>query len=99
MTTISARVDEALKDDAEKIANTIGLSLSSIINVFLRRFVMENGFPFELKAKPSSKVLTQMSTEDITALIKQSIRESSDIPKLPTFTYLDPLTNIPRIEE
>ena len=38
MVTISARVDESLKGNAEDIAKDIGVSLSTAITVFLKRF-------------------------------------------------------------
>ena len=43
MLTISTRVEEETKENAERIANSIGLTLSAVINVFLKRFVIENG--------------------------------------------------------
>lgn len=49
MATISTRVDDELKTKATAIADSIGIPLSSAINVFLKRFVAENGFPFPVK--------------------------------------------------
>lgn len=94
MTTISARVDENLKDTAESIADEIGLSLSAVINVFLKRFVLEKGFPFELKihTKTAKSDFVTMSTDEITELIKKRVMESSDIANTPPITYLDPMT-------
>lgn len=94
MTTISARIDEALKDDAEKIAENIGLSLSAVLNVFLRRFVMEQGFPFELKMINQAHDIRTMSTQDIMERVQESVRQSSTVPELPPVTFLEPDTNI-----
>ena len=95
MITISARVDESLKDQAEQIAERIGLNLSSIINVFLRRFVMEQGFPFEVKLSVQPNDIRAMSTSDIERLVREGVRLASPIPTLPPVTYLDPDTGIP----
>lgn len=94
MITVSARVDDTLKDQAEQIAERIGLNLSSIINVFLRRFVMEQGFPFEVKLSVQPNNIPAMSTSDIERLVREGVRLASPIPTLPPVTYLDPNTGI-----
>ena len=94
MITVSARVDDSLKDQAERIAERIGLNLSSIINVFLRRFVMEQGFPFEVKLSVQPNDIRAMSTSDIERLVREGVRLASPIPTLPPVTYLDSDTGI-----
>ena len=94
MTTISARVDDGLKDDAEDIANTLGLSLSAVINVFLKRFVAENGFPFTLKipSKAPQVDFFNMTSDEISKFVKTRVAEASLSPATPPFAYLDPTT-------
>lgn len=50
MATVSARIDDQVKAQAEKIAEDIGIPLSSAINIFLRKFISVRGFPFDVKA-------------------------------------------------
>lgn len=92
MITISTRVEEETKVNAEKIADSIGLTLSAVINVFLKRFVMENGFPFDLRSVPASsgKSIADMTTEEIVQRVKLSVRNASADPRPSTVTYLDP---------
>ena len=45
-TTVSARVDEELKIDAEEILSELGVSLSSSIAMFLKQVVLNKGLPF-----------------------------------------------------
>ena len=52
MTQISLRVDEEVKRNAEKTFNEIGLSMSTAINIFLKKVARENRIPFELSADP-----------------------------------------------
>ncbi len=52
MTRISFRVDEEVKRNAEKTFNDIGLSMSTAINIFLKKVARENRIPFELSADP-----------------------------------------------
>lgn len=48
--TIHIRVDSEVKENAEEILNSIGLTLSGAVNVFLRKIIQENGIPFSLKS-------------------------------------------------
>lgn len=52
MAQISFRVDDDVKLDAERTLNTIGLSMSSALNVFLKTIAREKRIPFELTADP-----------------------------------------------
>ena len=47
-TSMSIRVDNDIKEKAKKVFNALGLDMSTAVNVFLRRSVIENGMPFEL---------------------------------------------------
>ena len=49
---INVRVDSDTKKDAERICSDIGISLSSAINIYLKKIVRENKIPFELEADP-----------------------------------------------
>lgn len=49
-TTMNIRMDERVKSDLDDIATAIGLSSSAVVNVLVKRFVAERGFPFEVKA-------------------------------------------------
>lgn len=52
MAQISLRVDDDVKRGAEQALNDIGLSMSTAINVFLRKVAREKRIPFELTADP-----------------------------------------------
>ncbi len=52
MAQISLRVDDDVKRGAERALNDIGLSMSTAINVFLRKVAREGRIPFELSADP-----------------------------------------------
>lgn len=51
------RLDPSVKAEAEQTYAVLGLNLSDAINVFLRKSIMSNGFPFEVTAKKPSKML------------------------------------------
>lgn len=52
MTQINIRVDEEVKRNAEATLDTIGLSMSTAINIFLKTVAREKRIPFELTAEP-----------------------------------------------
>ena len=52
MAQISVRIDDDVKRQAEKTLAEIGLSMSTAINVFLKKIARESRIPFELSADP-----------------------------------------------
>lgn len=47
--TTTMRLDPTLKEEAAEVLNTLGLSLTTAITIFLKAVVRENGMPFDLK--------------------------------------------------
>jgi addiction module RelB/DinJ family antitoxin len=48
MITINARIDENLKAQAEKVLDSLGLTMSAAVTVFLKQVVKQQRIPFEL---------------------------------------------------
>jgi DNA-damage-inducible protein J len=46
---ITTRVDPDLKADAEKVLNTLGISTTEAINLFLSQVRLRRGLPFDVK--------------------------------------------------
>lgn len=46
---ITIRIDEDLKKEADELYDSLGLTLSAAIKIFLKQSVRESGLPFELK--------------------------------------------------
>ena len=67
MAQISIRVDDEVKRSAEEIFDTIGLSMSTAINVFLKAVARENRIPFELTADP---FYSRKNTEYLEGIMK-----------------------------
>ena len=49
MATVTARVDENVKKEAEILFKKMGLNMSTAMNLFLKKCILEQGIPFELK--------------------------------------------------
>ena len=98
MATVSARIDDNVKESAEKIAESIGMPLSSVINVFLKKFVSSNGFPFAIVIETEPDPFEFFNTK-ATQAFAEAIR-NPDVGKMPPITYLDPetgeLVTVPR---
>lgn len=88
MSVISARIDDQTKLEAEKIANSIGLSLSAAINVFLNRFVAEQGFPFKVTVPKKETTLFERS--ELELQVKDSIKNRHAVPVTIPSSFIDP---------
>lgn len=45
----SVRMDAALKRQCEELYHSLGLNLTTAINIFLRKSLQESGIPFEVR--------------------------------------------------
>lgn len=95
MATVSARVDDDVKMKAEQVADAIGLPLSAAINIFLKRFAADGGFPFDVKAIPQIGNEFLRDSAKLEGMVQRAIADSSDPAHPRQFTYLDPETNEP----
>ena len=53
--TINVNVPSDVKEEATNLFNSLGLNMSTAINMFLKRAIYERGIPFEAKQKPSKE--------------------------------------------
>ncbi len=56
---VHIRVDDDIKDQATQTLAAMGLSMSDAVRLFLRRVVVEQAFPLELKV-PNAETLAAM---------------------------------------
>lgn len=97
MAVISVRYNDSSKAKAEAIAESIGISLSGAINIFLNRFIADRGFPFDVTAPREDNAL--FKDKDVNAIFLQAIKESSDAPIVPRSAYLDESGNLRYTDE
>ena len=81
-TNLNIRTDKAVKDQAEKIFNELGLNMTTAINVFLRATIREHGIPFELKL--------DVPNETTADAIEEGRKMMSD-PSSPRYSSMDAL--------
>ena len=57
-TNLNIRTDKEIKEAAEKIYASLGLNMTTAINMFLRASIRESGIPFDLKLNvPSDETI------------------------------------------
>ena len=65
MATVTARVDENVKKEAETLFKKMGLNMSTAMNLFLKKCILEQGIQFELKVPNKETLKAMQETEDI----------------------------------
>ncbi len=60
---IQTRVDPVLKDEAQKILNTLNISISEAISIYLAQITLHKGIPFEIKIPNSLTAKTLQESE------------------------------------
>jgi DNA-damage-inducible protein J len=61
--TIYARVEPDIKEQAEDILDQLGIPMSNAISIFLRQVVLQRGIPFDMKL-PQHQVLDMSSLSE-----------------------------------
>jgi DNA-damage-inducible protein J len=51
ITTVSINIDSELRDKAQDIFLSLGLDISTAVNIFLKQTINQEGMPFEIKLK------------------------------------------------
>jgi DNA-damage-inducible protein J len=62
-TTVRARIEPAVKREAEETLHELGLSASEAINLFYRQIIYNRGLPFEVKL-PNRETLETFAKTD-----------------------------------
>lgn len=58
MSAINVNVDSDIKEQANNLFTSLGLNMSTAINMFLRKAINDGGIPFEVKKpKPNRQLL------------------------------------------
>lgn len=90
MATISTRIDDDVKTDAERIADQIGISLSTAINIFLKQFVADRGFSFPVVARGKKECTAfRLNEEELDTLVKEAVSDPNNAGHADHFTYID----------
>ena len=75
MASISIRIDDDVKRDADSLFEKLGMSISGAINVFLRQAIREQAIPFQIKAKTDEEKYNEYFNEYNMKILKESIAQ------------------------
>ncbi len=63
-TTIQARINPEIKTQAQKILNSLHISMSEAISIYLTQIALHKGIPFEIKVPNEQTVKTIKKSEN-----------------------------------
>jgi len=74
-TTTSVKLDKKVKDEATALANELGLSLSSVINATLKKFVTERRVVFSVSPNFNEKAKKEFLE------MREDVKKSKNLSK------------------
>ena len=89
--TVSVRVENNIKNEAESILQNLGIPVSVLINSLYRQIIYQNGIPFSLKMPVSPKTLDEMSESELNAKLQKGYNEALSGMGKPVNTVFDEL--------
>lgn len=75
-TNLNIRTDKSVKEQAERIFNELGITMTTAVNMFLRTAIREHGIPFELKLE---------MPDEVTAAAIEEGRNLAEDPSAPRY--------------
>ena len=73
--TVSARIDEKVKSEAEDILQQLGIPVSVVINTLYHQIIIQKGVPFPLTLAAHPSTLEGMSTDQLDARLQHSYEQ------------------------
>ena len=70
--TVSVRIDENVKNQAEDILRQLGIPVSVVINTLYHQIIARNGVPFPLTLPPAPKSLDELTQAELDAKLQHS---------------------------
>ena len=56
-TSMSIRLDSEVKEQAQQVFNSLGMDMTTAINIFLRQAIQYQGLPFDVRLDESRKLM------------------------------------------
>ena len=81
--TLYARIDSKLKNDAESILSKLGISPSTAITMLYSQIILHRGIPFDVSLPADKRFsLKEMTKEEIDAELIRGLMSLTDSPAL-----------------
>jgi len=79
---INVNVPSDVKEEATNLFNSLGLNMSTAINMFLKKAIYERGIPFEVKQQPSKEFLEALRELDYMERHPEEYKVYHDVDKM-----------------
>jgi DNA-damage-inducible protein J len=73
MAQVNIRIDDGLKEKADKLFDELGLNMTTAFNIFVRQTVRQGGIPFEITTK-----IDPFYSESNMNVLRKSIKEAEE---------------------
>ncbi|MCL2603029.1 MAG: type II toxin-antitoxin system RelB/DinJ family antitoxin [Defluviitaleaceae bacterium] len=67
LASLNVKIDRSVKKDADFVANSMGMTLSTAINIFVRQMVSERAIPFKIHMADNEAVKFHKLLDDMRA--------------------------------
>ena len=78
-TSMSIRLDSEVKEQAQQVFNSLGMDMTTAINIFLRQAIQYQGLPFDVRLDESRKLMEVLADLEQTRNMSQSFGSVSDL--------------------
>ena len=78
-TSMSIRLDSEVKEQAQQVFNSLGMDMTTAINIFLRQAIQYQGLPFDVILYESRKLREVLGDLDQNRNMSQSFVSVSDL--------------------
>ena len=78
-TSMSVRLDSEVKEQAQQVFNSLGMDMTTAINIFLRQAIQYQGLPFDVRLDESRKLVEVLADLEQNRNMSQSFGSVSDL--------------------
>ena len=78
-TSMSIRLDSEVKEQAQQVFNSLGMDMTTAINIFLRQAIQYQGLPFDVRLYESRKLMEVLADLEQNRNMSQSFGSVSDL--------------------
>lgn len=78
-TSMSIRLDSEVKEQAQQVFNSLGMDMTTAINIFLRQAIQYQGLPFDVRLDESRKLMEVLADLEQNRNMSQSFVSVSDL--------------------
>ena len=78
-TSMSIRLDSEVKEQAQQVFNSLGMDMTTAINIFLRQAIQYQGLSFDVRLDENRKLIQVLTDVDQHRNMSQSFESVSNL--------------------